>query len=889
MNLGELRSTGLRIKELVELVQERVKLAPMPKRCNSGGKRPAQRGKQKADYASITQVVNQVQDNNQAGGYDGDYAPDTGPESSGEELDMEVEKEFGIMNFGNTGHQEKRPDMERRASSPMTIQPEEPETIGITQSDEAPRPGRDAAKGRWVMTHYNDVPKPRVRKNGVAIWGYNCKWCRPMQHTTHPGTLNWDEETKDRRNFVKSNFITHIEKRCRLVPKDQKLFDEIKAQGFDKSAGANSRVLASGTPMSQREFNGNLAKAIVRDNHSMTFGEGDGMIEFFQKILPGIRLPTHQTLTRHLYRLFDVLSNKVKDNLKSVERHAISTDAWSSKNSVYSLAGVISFSSPTRTENFGELVIDVINLDADHSGNRMGGLVYSALKTKGVANRAIACVTDNASANSVMNDTLAMRIRAHSDVHAHGKTMSFTCVAHAIHLICTDLMSHLGVIEPGDHFPEVKGTELEDDSDDVLDPELDTHLGLDEESDSDLDDDLLAEIAPELTLGDDGKPVGKGRQPKALTVTQKIHEIVVYATASPKRQKQMRQIIAKTCTKDVSHLFLKKSVRTRWGSARAEAKRAIELRPAVISFVANLDSTRSRSGKSRKQILKLQEHWNITGEEWDLLGMVVNILTPFHAATEAMSRRDVATISDVIPTFALLERKLLEAISQLQGEAADHKNTTARALLSGLEAALAKLQKYQTLAHKNHLCLIATVLNPWLRLKYLEKWPESHSTARTLVSYIFENYHAKLPGAPAKSADRTMHSRTPKLSKLTTTWDHELYSDTPSFTEHFDRELQAYYSGSYPCTNGTSTLNWWEIHHLHFPTVAHMARDFLCIPASSVSVERLFSSCKLTMTDVRSSMSFETARRRICCQNWMKVGVDTDAIRMALEIDESTD
>ncbi|KDN47307.1 hypothetical protein RSAG8_03786, partial [Rhizoctonia solani AG-8 WAC10335] len=239
-----------------------------------------------------------------------------------------------------------------------------------------------------------------------------------------------------------------------------------------------------------------------------------------------------------------------------------------------------------------------------------------------------------------------------------------------------------------------------------------------------------------------------------------------------------------------------------------------------------------------------------------------------------MSRRDVATISNVIPTFALLERKLLEAISQLQGEAADHKITTARALLSGLEATLAKLQKYQTLAHKNHLCLIATVLNPWLWLKYLEKWPESHSTTRTLVSYIFENYHAKLPGAPAKSADHKMHSRTPKLSKLTTTWDHELYSDTPSFTEHFDRELQAYYSGSYPCTNGTSTLNWWEIHHLHFPTVAHMARDFLCIPASSVSVERLFSSCKLTRTDVRSSMSFETARRRICCQNWMKVGVD---------------
>ncbi|CAE6471295.1 unnamed protein product, partial [Rhizoctonia solani] len=235
-----------------------------------------------------------------------------------------------------------------------------------------------------------------------------------------------------------------------------------------------------------------LAKAVVRDNHSMTFGEGDGMIEFFQKIVPDIRLPTHQTLTRHLYRLFDLLSAKVRDNLKAVERHAISTDAWSSKNSVYSLAGIIVFFIDNYW-HLRELVIDVINLDADHSGHRMGGLVYGALKAKDAAHRAIACVTDNASVNSVMNNTLAARIRAHSNVHAHGKTMSFTCVSHAIHLTCTDLLSHLGVIEPGDHFSEVKGIELEDD-DDTLDPELDPNLVLDAESDSELENDLLEEI-----------------------------------------------------------------------------------------------------------------------------------------------------------------------------------------------------------------------------------------------------------------------------------------------------------------------------------------------------------------------------------------------------------
>ncbi|CAE6441082.1 unnamed protein product [Rhizoctonia solani] len=517
------------------------------------------------------------------------------------------------------------------------------------------------------------------------------------------------------------------------------------------------------------------------------------MIQLFQGLLPSIRLPVHQTLQRQLYRLFDVLVLKVKDSLKGIERHAISTDAWSSKNSVYSLAGIILFFID-KNWTLNELVLDVIDLDAEHAGSLMGKLVYSALRAKGAAHQAIACVTDNASTNSLMNKTLAAQIRKHEGVHAHSKSMSFTCIAHAIHLVCTDLTSHLGVIESDDHYSEVKGSNLEeyiDDEDDGMDPGLD--LDFDTESESNFDEDLLEELAPELASADDEKPTGrasKGGRPKALTIIEKIHEIVVYATASPKRQKEMRQIINKTCPKDVRHLFLKKSMRIRWDSVRAELKRALQLRQAITYFVANLDSAQSRRGKSRKMIQKMQIRWNITGEEWDLGTMVVEILDPFHTASEAMSRRDAATLADVIPTFALLERKLLDNISQLRNITADRGNATARALLSGLDAALVKLQKYQTLAHENELCIIATVLNPRFRLKYLTRWPELHSNASTVVSNIFENYRVKYSKATNTLANSVPHQNPQKSSKTGSAWEAELYSDVPLFVEQFDQELK---------------------------------------------------------------------------------------------------
>ncbi len=52
-----------------------------------------------------------------------------------------------------------------------------------------------------------------------------------------------------------------------------------------------------------------------------------------------------------------------------------------------------------------------------------------------------------------------------------------------------------------------------------------------------------------------------------------------------------------------------------------------------------------------------------------------------------------------------------------------------------------------------------------------------------------------------------------------------------------------------------------------------MARDIFAIPAASVSVERLFSSAKKTLTDARSSMSAETAAKTILTKEWLKKGL----------------
>ena len=51
-----------------------------------------------------------------------------------------------------------------------------------------------------------------------------------------------------------------------------------------------------------------------------------------------------------------------------------------------------------------------------------------------------------------------------------------------------------------------------------------------------------------------------------------------------------------------------------------------------------------------------------------------------------------------------------------------------------------------------------------------------------------------------------------------------------------------------------NVLRWWQEHEGRFPRMARMARQYLAVPASSASVERLFSSVGLVKSDLREKL-----------------------------------
>ncbi len=68
-----------------------------------------------------------------------------------------------------------------------------------------------------------------------------------------------------------------------------------------------------------------------------------------------------------------------------------------------------------------------------------------------------------------------------------------------------------------------------------------------------------------------------------------------------------------------------------------------------------------------------------------------------------------------------------------------------------------------------------------------------------------------------------------------------------------ETELNAYMRVQ-QVSNDTDPLMWWKQHQQEFPRLAHMTRQYLAVPASSSSPERLFSSVGLVKSDLRGSL-----------------------------------
>ncbi|WOL04546.1 zinc finger BED domain-containing protein RICESLEEPER 1-like [Canna indica] len=169
---------------------------------------------------------------------------------------------------------------------------------------------------------------------------------------------------------------------------------------------------------------------------------------------------------------------------------------------------------------------------------------------------------------------------------------------------------------------------------------------------------------------------------------------------------------------------------------------------------------------------------------------------------------------------------------------------------------MGKFEKYWS--NFNETLAIAVVLDPWFKFEFME-WgykkiygsdakPYIEAIRRTLFSLIDEYVQRSSSTLGSSSVASQMNFMSQESErKLQAEVEDETFYGNFDITGEMDGELQKSELDAYldekriKRTEKLDILSYWAKHHHRYPILGSIARDFLCIPITTVASESAFS------------------------------------------------
>lgn len=281
-------------------------------------------------------------------------------------------------------------------------------------------------------------------------------------------------------------------------------------------------------------------------------------------------------------------------------------------------------------------------------------------------------------------------------------------------------------------------------------------------------------------------------------------------------------------------------VKTRWNSTYKLLQKAFDMKKS-LNLIWNA-----------KEI----EKYKITNDDWNILAKLLPLLDIADEISTLLCSEKSPTLPDAVILFNSLVDQMEETMEKLKKSKKKHEIALAHALQAGRD----KLLKHYRLS--NWVYCVSLILDP--RHKYdcfdNSSWGESikHESIKKF-EYLFQCRYFVSPEDDTNKSTVDDKKKNLLFSILSRS------KKKPSWKE----EVSRYLNMPYPEVN-CNILTWWKENSLMLPNLARMARDILAIPASSVSVERFFSSGSNIMSDKRTSLKDETFKFLMLINSWSK-------------------
>ncbi|XP_052227776.1 E3 SUMO-protein ligase ZBED1-like [Dreissena polymorpha] len=338
---------------------------------------------------------------------------------------------------------------------------------------------------------------------------------------------------------------------------------------------------------------------------------------------------------------------------------------------------------------------------------------------------------------------------------------------------------------------------------------------------------------------------------------------------------------AKTNLLGVKNLKLTCDVPTRWNSAADMLERYLKLQPAVYATLLSPEISRHIDHETSM----------LNEADTKLAEDIVKCLYPLKAITEAVCTESMPTVSAIIPLIQKVQQNMA-----LIGTDSPMSRSIKEAVLSDLNT------RYTSEELQNFLSE-CTLLDPRFKTTYLT--PEAmentyHRLALLLQSgdgkvHVQADTQAPTPGqhipphpvlperpntsqspSPTETSDEENAAKCQRSSDsskkvgLAAIFDFENVEEATaakpmSLQEKIEEEIKQYKLMN-QISIESNALDWWKKNCIQFPLLASVAKQRLCIPATSVPAERVFSSAGDIVTAQRASLAPELVDMLLFCK-----------------------
>lgn len=328
---------------------------------------------------------------------------------------------------------------------------------------------------------------------------------------------------------------------------------------------------------------------------------------------------------------------------------------------------------------------------------------------------------------------------------------------------------------------------------------------------------------------------------KFKPIIDKVRSFVIEVRKSPKKEQELSSLAQNL---KIKYKKLIRDVKTRWNSTYSMLEAFLQNK-AIINTVISINNN--------------VDKFSLTENEWIEIRLFCDFLKPFYEFTVEMSGSKYPTLGMLLLFLDYLLEHLNTTIQDSESQVPTWIKDIAKAMK----------EKFDSLSNNlnNSAAYLTLILDPRYKVQIVPNNIDIEMAKNTLLTE-FTSYQVLVESE--KSNEEISTSTMGEKRKPLGIMERILQKKMKSNSLLFHNEVEEYLTASIE-SQDVNPCEWWKDHKLQYPILAKIARDYICIPATSVPSEQAFSKSGELISKRRNRLGDRAIEACMCLNSWIAI------------------